>query len=97
MTHDEFDWDEANISHIALHNVTPEEAEEVIKKFPIEIDYQIVDGEERTELLGMTNSVRLLTVVITPRYGKIRVVTAFPANPRLRFAYFKAAGFPYDK
>jgi uncharacterized DUF497 family protein len=70
MNHDEFDWDEANIRHIARHNVTPEEAEEAIKKFPIEIDYQIVDGEERTELLGMTNNIRLLTVVITPRSGR---------------------------
>ncbi len=93
----EFEWDDANVRHIARHGVTPEEAEDVVKRSPIEVEYQLVDGEERIELLGMTRNIRLLTVVITPRSGKIRVVTAFPANPRLRATYFKAAGFLHDK
>ena len=29
-----FDWDESNINHIALHGVTPEEAEQVLQNDP---------------------------------------------------------------
>ncbi len=39
-----FDWDNANIGHIARHQVTPEEAEQVILNEPVETDYRIVDG-----------------------------------------------------
>ena len=47
-----FDWDSANIDHIARHRVTPEEAEQVMLNSPLEIDYQIMDGEERLSLSG---------------------------------------------
>ena len=30
MNHELFDWDDANIRHIAEHDVNPEEAEEVV-------------------------------------------------------------------
>ena len=31
----EFDWDEANIGHVARHSVLPEEAEQVILNDPV--------------------------------------------------------------
>ena len=33
----EFDWDEANIGHLARHSVLPEEAEQVILKNPMDL------------------------------------------------------------
>jgi hypothetical protein len=33
----EFDWDEANMRHIARHGVTPEEAEEAVTNDPLEL------------------------------------------------------------
>jgi hypothetical protein len=33
-----FDWDEANIRHIAEHGVLPSEAEEVILRSPLDLD-----------------------------------------------------------
>jgi hypothetical protein len=33
-----FDWDDANILHVAEHDVTPEEAEEVILRDPLDIE-----------------------------------------------------------
>ena len=33
----EFDWDEANIGHVALHSVLPEEAEQVILNDPVDL------------------------------------------------------------
>jgi uncharacterized protein len=88
-----FDWDSANIDHIAIHDVLPEEAEQAVAYNPLEIDYEYVDGEDRVRLLGITTQARLLCVVITFRYDKIRVVTAYPATPSQRRIYFKLAGF----
>jgi uncharacterized DUF497 family protein len=58
-------WDSANVDHIAEHNVTPEEAEEVILGDPLDIAFDIVDGEERWSYLGETNDRRILWVTIT--------------------------------
>src|ERR1700690_4131543 len=43
----EFDWDEANIGHVARHSVLPEEAEQVILNNPVDLGMEIVEGEER--------------------------------------------------
>jgi hypothetical protein len=40
----EFDWDEANIGHIARHSVLPEEVEHVIVNDPVDLGMEIVEG-----------------------------------------------------
>jgi len=50
----EFDWDEANIGHLARHSVLPEEAEQVILNDPVDLGMEIVEGEERYLSLGAT-------------------------------------------
>ena len=43
-----FDWDSANIGHIARQDVTPEEAEQVILGDPLDFGFDPdVNGEER--------------------------------------------------
>ena len=42
-----FDWDDANVEHMARHDVTPNEAEQVMLNVPIEIDYRVIEGEEK--------------------------------------------------
>ena len=37
MNDELFDWDNANVGHIAEHDVTPEEAEEVLLGDPLEM------------------------------------------------------------
>ncbi len=49
MAQIEFDWDEANIGHLARHSVRPEEAEQVILNDPVDIGMEIVEGEERSQ------------------------------------------------
>jgi len=49
----EFDWDEANIGHVARHSVLPEEAEQVIINDPVDLGMEIVEGEERYLNLGV--------------------------------------------
>lgn len=40
----EFDWDEANIGHVARHSVVPQEAEQVILNDPVDVGTEIVEG-----------------------------------------------------
>jgi hypothetical protein len=42
-----FDWDDANVIHIAEHDVVPEEAKEAILGDALDIEFDIADGEER--------------------------------------------------
>jgi uncharacterized DUF497 family protein len=78
-----FDWDDANRKHVADHGVEPSEAEEVIINDPLDLELQLINGEERVLQIGNTNDLRILVVVTTWRGKKIRVVTAFPAPPQL--------------
>lgn len=82
-----FIWDSANIGHIALHLVSPEEAEQVIANEPLDLERQVRNGEERVLHLGVTSADRVLFVVVTPRGNDLRVVTAFPANREARRLY----------
>ena len=90
-----FDWDQANIDHIARHGITPEEAEQVVLNDPIDLTMQLRDGEERTPQVGETDDGRLLVVVTTWREELIRVVTAFPAKSPLRKLYATQKGLAY--
>lgn len=91
-----FDWDEANLGHIALHAVSPEEVEEVLIGFAFEVDTYTVDGEERVEEVGATHAGRILKVVTTVRKGLIRVVTAFDAVKAERLAFLEHQGRLYE-
>jgi uncharacterized protein len=83
----QFDWDAANIRHIARHKVTPEEAEQVVENNPLDLAGQLVNGEERILHLGETAAGRVLVVITTERDGLIRVVTAHPATRQMRKFY----------
>lgn len=87
-----FLWDASNVEHIAKHGVLPEEAEQVTLNNPVDIERQLRSGESRIVQLGETDRNRILIVVLTLREGMIRVVTAFPANRRLRNFYLEEKG-----
>jgi hypothetical protein len=82
----EFDWDAANLQHIAKHGIVLEEA---ILIEPLETDLQELGGEHRVLCFGRTRSGRLLTVLYTQRRGKIRVVTAYAMTKRQQRMYFE--------
>jgi uncharacterized protein len=88
----EFDWDEANIGHLARHNVRPEEAEQVISREPVDLGIQMVEGEERYLNLGSTERGRVLLVVTTWRGERVRVVTGFEPIKRLVHFYHQERG-----
>jgi uncharacterized protein len=85
----EFDWDEANIGHVARHGVLPEEAEQVISNNPVDLGVELVEAEERYLNLGATVHGRILLVVTTWREDRVRVVTAFEPIKRLIQFYYQ--------
>jgi uncharacterized DUF497 family protein len=88
----EFDWDEANIGHVARHRVRPEEAEQVILDDPVDLGTEIVEGEERHLNLGATERGRILLVATTWREQRVRVVTAFEPIKQLIQFYYEERG-----
>jgi uncharacterized DUF497 family protein len=82
-----FDWDAANVEHIARHGVSSRECEEAYRNGPVVIEHQRRRRERRRLCLGETNRGRLLTFVVADRRGKIRFVTAFPMPPKQREIY----------
>ncbi len=82
-----FDWDEANIAHLAEHNVLPHEAEEAATYKSIALYASLRNGEERFVQIGETYAGRVLLVVTTPRDGKTRVVTAHDVDLSKRRSY----------
>ncbi len=89
MDHSLFDWDSANINHIAEHDVSPEEAEEVVLGDPLDIGLEMADGEERSSQVGETDEGRILWVVITFRGEHMRVVTAFEPDKQWKIFYLE--------
>jgi uncharacterized DUF497 family protein len=61
----EFEWDDANRQHLAAHNVTPAEAEQVILNSPFDLKAQLMDQEERSVQIGETDTGKVLIVVTT--------------------------------
>ena len=85
----EFDWDDENRKHLAAHKVAPAEFEQLLNNDPLDLDYELIDNEERYRTAGLTNGGRLLPVAWTIRNGKVRAITAFPAGVSDRKAYIK--------
>ena len=72
-----FDWDDANIEHIARHGVEPEEVEEaLLSPTRVLLFRRAVGDEARWTYAGETDEGRLIVVVHCRRAGRIRTVTA---------------------
>ena len=84
----EFEWDDANVDHIAAHDVEPEEAEEALDDpMRVALSAYNTPSERRRAIAGSTLDGRLLYVVYTPRRGRLRVVTARDASEAERRSY----------
>ena len=81
----EFEWDENNIEHIARHNVSPDEIEDVA----FNDEPWIKKGREGTRyMLGYTVAGRYLFVVyVFKSKGIGRVITAIDMDEKTRKLY----------
>lgn len=86
-----FDWDDANLDHIARHQVSSDEAEQIIDNDPLDFDPRL-QWEERTPSIGRTDRGRFLVVITTLRDSRIRVVTAFPVPKSFIDLYYSLKG-----
>lgn len=86
----DFDWDEANVEHIARHGVEPYEVEEaLLDPERVPRDARNVRGEVRRAVLGAAEAGRILFVVYTIRNEKIRSVMSRDATDGEKRAYRK--------
>lgn len=85
----DFDWDDENKRHLGAHKVAPTEFEQLLNNNPLDLNFELVNNEERYRSVGLTNGGRLLSVVWTIRNGKIRAITAFPAGVSDREAFLE--------
>lgn len=88
-----FEWDKANTLHIANHEVTPEEAEEVFsdKSNALREDLKHSLIEKRFLIIGKTKKGRLLYQVFTRRKNDIRVISSRDINRKEVALYEKTA------
>ena len=82
-------WDAWNVPHIARHEVTPEEVEEVCHGSPM----TSATYEGRLRVVGPTDAGRMLTVILAPQgRGVYYPVTARPASRKERQVYKEQQG-----
>jgi uncharacterized protein len=80
-----FDWDEANVEHIARHGYEPDEVEEVF-----ESGFKIRKGRKSSYLCyGRTLDGRLEFIVFKRLGKRIRVATARDMEDKERRMYLK--------
>jgi len=87
-----FDWDDANVrKNWELHQVTPEEAEDIFFHDPLVLRYDASHSkiEKRYWALGQTARARKLFVAFTIRRNLIRVISARDMSRREQEEYQK--------
>ena len=85
----EFDWDDGNIGHLAVHGVTPIEFEQALNNDPLDLDFDVINGEQRYRSVGLTDKGRFLILAWIVRNGRVRAVTAFSATAPSKKAFFE--------
>jgi uncharacterized DUF497 family protein len=92
----EFDWDEHNLFHIAMHGVTRDDVESAMTSDPVFVRREMRNGEDRRSWLGFATTRRILFVIVTERANRVRPVTAFYAGHALREYYYSRRGKAVD-
>ena len=89
MNISDLEWDDENVEHIALHNVTPKEVEDVC--YGLHISGR--ESRQRYILCGQTEGGRYLNVVIERIGGGLfRPITAFDMSISYIRKYRKMLG-----
>lgn len=86
----DFDWDSANLEHIARHKVEAEEVEEAASD-PAALGtpaHRGPLGQRRYGLIGATEAGRVLVIFYEFREARVRVVTVRAATPQERTRYY---------
>lgn len=85
-----FDWDEANINHIARHKVEPDEAEDAYLDENAKPAPAYNQGrEERRAIIGKTYGGRILFMVYTYRGDLVCILSARSADSSEKRKYLQ--------
>lgn len=86
-----FDWDQGNLRHIKKHKVEKDECEQVFFNEPLIIlfDDNHSQVEERYKIIGISSSGRKLSLAVTIRNYKIRIITARDQAKKERLLFEK--------
>lgn len=83
-----FEWNQGNLDHIKKHKVLYTECEEVFLNKPLIVlfDEEHSEKEKRYKIFGITAKGRQLSLAITVRQNKIRIITARDQSKKERVA-----------
>ena len=70
----------------------PAEAEQALENDPVDLNYEVVEAEDRWISIGNTDRLRVLKLVWTLRGDLVRVVTALDASKNEAREYLQAKG-----
>ena len=85
-----FEWDEGNTNKNRLkHNVTTQECEEVFSHKPLIMFFDVDHSseEDRYKVFGTSIAGRFLTLAVTTRSNKIRVIMARDQSKKERKSF----------
>lgn len=88
----EFDWDKHNERHLAKHDISRSEAEDVLSGDHILLQYQTESDEERWVAVGATRTGRILSIVFAVRGDTVRPITGWVADKETADMYTRQWG-----
>jgi len=84
MRRTRFEWDARNLTHLARHDVDPDEAEAVLDRSPL----MLRTADDKYLAYGQTEEGRYLLVVFVRKPGPVvRVITARDLTDREKHRY----------
>ena len=88
----EFDWDDHNEAHLADHDISRSDAEDVLTGNHILLEFQMDENEQRWVAVGATRTGRILEIVFAVRGEAIRPITGWTADKETVALYLKQWG-----
>ena len=88
----EFEWDDQNLRHLAKHNISRSDAQDVFTGNHILLEYQMEENEQRWVAVGATRTGRILSIVFAVRREAIRPITGWTADKETAALYLEQWG-----
>ncbi len=88
----EFDWDGRNERHLAKHDISRSDAEDVLSGNHVLLEYQMEGNEQRWVAVGATRTGRILNIVFAVRGDAVRPITGWVADNETARLYLEEWG-----
>ena len=87
-----FEWDEQNERHLANHDISRSDAEDVLSGNHVLLEYQMEDNEQRWIAVGAARTGRILVIVFAVRGEAMRPITGWVADKETAELYLEQWG-----